>query len=80
VARVCPSGVNALAFTGPVCPVSGSPSRRGRVGSVRSHSSTVWSELAVARVCPSGANRRDRHDDAQMCRPGDAGIVTMTAG
>ena len=44
-----------------VWPVSGSPSRRGRAGSVRSHSSTVRSSLAVARVRPSGANATGTH-------------------
>ena len=42
--------------TPPVWPVSGSPSRRGWAGSVRSHSSTVAVAPAVARVRPSGAN------------------------
>ena len=59
VARVCPSGANATAYTASVWPVSGSPSRRGRAGSVTSHSITVLSSLAVARVRPSGANATD---------------------
>ena len=47
--------------TASVWPVRGCPSRWGRAGSGTSHRITVWSSLAVARVCPSGANATDAH-------------------
>ena len=66
--------------TAPVWPVSGSPSRRGRAGSVTSHSSTVLSPLAVARVCPSGRtpplHRAGVAGQGSPSRRGWAGSVT----
>ncbi len=55
-----PPGANATEFTGSVWPVRDIPSGRGAVRSVTSHSRTVLSSPAVARVCPSGANATDR--------------------
>ena len=49
LARVRPSGANATDVTPPVWPVSGSPSRRGRARSARSHSSTLPSSLGAWR-------------------------------
>ena len=61
VARVCPSGANATDSNKPAWPVSGSPRRRGLARSARSHSSTVPSKPALARVRPSGGERHRDH-------------------
>ena len=56
---------------------AGRPGGAGRVGSVTSHSSTVLSSLAVARVCPSGANATasPRRCGRSAGRPGGVGRV-----
>ena len=60
VARVCPSGANATAYTASVWPVRGDPIRCGRAGSRTSHKIT---DLVVAAGGQGVPVRGERHRD-----------------
>lgn len=55
IARVFPFGEKTASDSSTPDAVAASPSWRGRVASVRSHRTKVWSALAVTSVLPSAA-------------------------